>query len=312
MKEKNTIVMKRLRKEEEEIEKILLKKSIKNHQNMIAEKELEENPLLQEEMMKKKEQNSMLYIIIGALLVLLLVRYPNILHSNSNNNFENVNTDQIMNEDRLCNEYNIFNQFSNVMGARNVLALQAMCEKIYPEGYTAEANEYSCYTDGAEYSFVCPGSDEWNALPSNHNWRIFVNAFKSECDSLNANFICRDDYFGCLCNKAPPAEWQYPDTTQGKTKCEDVELPQYGDLGGICRDNGYCANSEYTCDSYWDYLLQTHKCGCTELPYCGQLCYEYAKDNCKCPPDTYILVSDTTIKCVPTGCECVDSEVNCE
>ncbi|MCD6176807.1 MAG: hypothetical protein J7K29_03105 [Candidatus Cloacimonetes bacterium] len=270
--------------------------------------------------MAKKSNNEILFLIIGALVVLVIIKYPSILQGNNNDfNYDNnINQDFEMQE-KSCSEYSIYNQYVSDFGLRNVNALNSLCEKIYAPGTTTESDEYSCYIDGAEYSFVCPGTDTWDSLPSSSNWKIFVSAFEKKCDSMNAKFICRTDYFGCICNKIPPSYdySQEEDNNEEQNQeeviqCEDVVLPEYGDLGGICRENGYCAGSNEVCDSYWDYLNQVHKCGCTDKAYCGQYCYEYLWDKCVCPPNSHEeVVTKSTIECVPDNCECSGSEVIC-
>jgi len=98
-----------------------------------------------------------------------------------------------------------------------------------------------------------------------------------------------------------------------QTPCSSVILPEYGDLGGICYDEGYCSDTAETCSHYWDYITQEHKCGCTENFYCGQYCYEYFYTNgCICPPNSHqVWLTKSTYECEPDGCQCYEGEVNC-
>ena len=92
-----------------------------------------------------------------------------------------------------------------------------------------------------------------------------------------------------------------------KTICEDIVLPQYGDLDALCQESTSCYNEE--CHHYWWYNQQVHKCGCTETFFCGQYCYEYFyTSGCECPPDSYQqLTSRSTFMCIPEGYdECVN------
>lgn len=94
---------------------------------------------------------------------------------------------------------------------------------------------------------------------------------------------------------------------QTYTECSTIELPAYGDLGGICSEEGYCEN-EYNCGHYWDYTNKEHHCACVETNFCGQYCYEYIYTNgCECPPNSeQVWISRSTYECVPDGYYCED------
>ena len=103
--------------------------------------------------------------------------------------------------------------------------------------------------------------------------------------------------------------------------CYDVVLPPYGDLGSLCKENGYCGDTLKTCQHYWHWNAGVHRCGCltTVLSdvygYCGQYCYEYSMMGdsfCACPPDSYKeIVTRSTYRCVPNGCVCDGTAVMC-
>lgn len=207
-----------------------------------------------------------------------------------------------------CDDYNIPIEYRNAYGNADINALENGCN-IVGGIYTERYNELSCYWNPAVYFLSC---DDDN-----------INEFGRFCvDRLQGNFECDSAtaYVGCYCNIAIPSMWvgDEPDYDWGEnetyeelTLCSDVLLPKYGDLGGICRDEGWCPDDAYSCEHYWDYNNQEHKCGCSELYFCGQLCYEYYYTTpCECPPgSTRETITRSTFQCVPDGHECFEGNV---
>jgi hypothetical protein len=199
-----------------------------------------------------------------------------------------------------CSSYNIPEEFRNSIGSPTINAIQASCNGLSGI-WTEEYNEMSCWWNPIVEPDICDSDAE-----------AILENFCEE--GLKATWTCNkfDAFIGCLCNENAPGGWidiePEPEPEEDtSTACEDVVLPQYGDLGGICREEGNCETNN--CEHYWWYNEQEHKCGCTDTTFCGQYCFDYHYTvNCECPPDSYKqLTSRSTFMCIPNGYDtCVD------
>ncbi len=92
--------------------------------------------------------------------------------------------------------------------------------------------------------------------------------------------------------------------------CGTLQLGGFGDFGPVCA-TGSC-DSGFSCDHYWNWDDQVHKCGCTETNYCGQYCFVYffSDTGCECPPNSEEqTLSRSTYQCVPNNHFCEDGVV---
>ena len=213
-----------------------------------------------------------------------------------------------------CTEYNIAAEYRNAYDDATINAMENGCNAVLGT-YTENYQELSCYWNSDIFYMSCsnPALVEFGRFCNNELKGYYT------CDGSIA-------YFGCQCNRPAPDKWvsDEPDDDDGYdwnenetyeelTLCSDVLLPQYGDLGGICRDEGWCLDDAYSCEHYWDYNNKEHKCGCSESYFCGQYCFEYYyTTQCDCPLGSYReIVTRSTFQCVPEGCECGDTEIIC-
>lgn len=200
-------------------------------------------------------------------------------------------------EEDSCSDYNIPEKYRETYGNFYINSFQANCET--GGGVWREYNnEMGCYWESGTGVVDCSSQA--------------VEALENYCvDGLLAKWTCDNTiaYAGCLCNKAVPHGFvPEPDPEiEEFTACVDVQLPSFGDLGGICSAEGTCGEDD-SCSHYWDYINQEHKCSCSESFYCGQYCYDYFYTNgCECPPNSYKkLTSRSTFMCIPDGHYCED------
>lgn len=255
---------------------------------------------------------ALLFAIALSLAVLLLKPY-NILQIGYDDNDNKLDIELadseyepiIPDKEISCEYYDIAQEYRNAYGNAAIDALIGNCDAI--GGVMTETNsELSCYWMAGSGTIDCDST-------------VSVR-FESFCENtLLADFTCDNSiaYYGCQCEERLPSTWLPPEpdpdydwseneTYEPVTFCFDVELPQYGDLGGICRADGYCDQEDNTCEHYWDYTNQIHKCGCSDMTFCGQYCYEYYyTTECACPPNSYReIVTRSTFRCVPDGCTC--------
>jgi len=167
-----------------------------------------------------------------------------------------------------CNDYHISNEIRAAFGNPAINNVETWCNALSGI-WTENPNEMTCWWNPIVEPTVCDEDSE--------------EILKAFCqDTLKATWTCNkfDAFIGCQCNRQPDGQWEEqddenPDEGDGNTKitCDGVILPEYGDLGAICREEGQC--TDMNCDHYWWYDQQIHKCGCTETTFCGQYCYEY-------------------------------------
>lgn len=210
-----------------------------------------------------------------------------------------------------CSYYNIADEHRNAYGDAVIDKLMSNCLDV--GGTWTETNkEMSCYWNPAITTIDCDSQ--------------MINVLTEFCeDSLLAKYTCDNGlaYAGCHCNKLLPSAWvveEEDDYDWGENEsytpvilCPDVELPAYGDLGGICRADGWCPDDTQTCSHYWDFNNQKHRCDCSDTYFCPQMCFLYSfQTGCECPPNSYrVQVDRTNHQCIPTGCICNNGNVVC-
>ena len=194
-----------------------------------------------------------------------------------------------------CDYYHISNEFRNAYSDQVIDKFASNCGSISGE-WTETNSEISCYWDHSKATIDCDNQAS--------------QTFKTFCEqSLKATWVCDNSvaFYGCLCKQTVPDPWEEPSTDnpeQQTVACKDVELPAFGDLGGICAEHSDTCD-DFVCDHYWDYVHKEHKCGCTPTTFCGQYCYEYVVDTCECPPySSWQTLSKSTFQCVPDGYYC--------
>lgn len=208
-----------------------------------------------------------------------------------------------------CTEFDIPVEYENAFGTDAIIFMRNGC---YAIGglYTSERYELSCYFDPSTYPIDCDAA-------ANVRFGDFCT------EELKGSYICDPNlaFIGCHCNQLTPDPWSSveDDYDWGEnesydqlTICNEIVLPDYGDLGGICRDEGWCPDSVYNCEHYRDYTNQIHRCDCTESTmFCGQYCYEYYyTTDCECPLGSWReTITRSTFQCVPEGHDCLDGNV---
>lgn len=256
------------------------------------------------------ENDTTLLLGAGGIILLLLISngyITNPLSVGGSLSSTDFNQDYVPVEHSSCNDYDIGGEFQSFLGSQYFTAR----DNCYEIGgiWTVTDNEFSCLWHPDVTSIDCNG----NAV-------LIMESF---CENtMKAQWTCNNNYayLGCSCDiNVPqyyPGENPFGDGDNGGagediTYCEDVELPMYGDLGGICEAQGYCADDIYNCGHYWDYNAGEHKCSCTSANFCGQYCYEYVYTNgCECPPNSYQdWTSRSTFVCVPNGHYCDGNNV---
>ena len=251
-------------------------------------------------MAKKKDyvngiNNDTLQWIVIIVAIIVAVKYLPALTGNTTNfefsgfTFKQLPTTQ---STKSCISYNIGTEFERYFTGldqpRNV------CNAINPGGWTQDSSEISCNVLNLA---VIDCSQPFAAYG------------KQLCDYLNADWVCRPDYMGCLCGKnAPnipsptPVPDEYPEDipeeetkyycceSMGVNSCYEGGCPPAGiqlgvyDTLTLCQSN---CQTEYTCG-------QSEYCSgsCPESYYCDEIwegLYEWAcmciNDNQEVHPD---------------------------
>lgn len=248
--------------------------------------------------------------------------------------------------EETCSDYNIPTEFRSAFGDRNINALRTMC---YNNGgvWTEQKNQLSCYQppiaegncdatgirilerfceDNLKANWVCDESLAFAGCLCNTNppSKWVVPEPEKECG---------EDYYtnqGQCGGKCPTGETcikyqglvtevceckpdSWVEEHKDKTYCNYVDLPSFGDLGGICAENGWCNDSTQSCSHYYDYNSGKHECECSDTFYCGQYCFGYSmlvENGCECPPNSYKNIIDrSTFQCIPDGHSCNNGQV---
>ena len=93
-----------------------------------------------------------------------------------------------------CEQYNLSKQAREFFGNVFVDTAKNNCQLINPTGWTEGYSEVSCYVDGL------------SAINCSSATHI---SLKNHCLGLDATWICRPDFAGCLCEKNAPDTWDY-------------------------------------------------------------------------------------------------------
>ena len=243
-----------------------------------------------------------LFIIIILLSLFIIDRYG--LVDIFGDGFEKTN--YTLPEVISCTEFHIGNEYKNAYGIVAIDFLEDGCNNLLGV-YTFEVNEFSCFWDSRVHMIDC------NTAANIEFGRFCI-------EELKGFYVCNPEiaYLGCHCNQLIPDPWYIEDNgdnggyDEQMLLCTEVVLPEYGDLGGICRESGYCLDPILNCEHYWDYNDQIHRCDCTEAShFCGQYCFSYYYTvDCECPPDSYReIITRSTFQCVPNGHTCFEGNV---
>ncbi len=93
-----------------------------------------------------------------------------------------------------CTELIMITEFRKEFGDAVIEEEEDKCEEI-PGDWRSKVNEVGCYTGDLE-EFDCDDLEE----------EVRYFQFMQFCNSLNAEWECQNNYWGCLCDKEPPEE----------------------------------------------------------------------------------------------------------
>lgn len=156
---------------------------------------------------------------------------------------------------RQCNEYNLNEMFRKKFGNPFMDERKARCEAINPSVWTENIKEVSCLYK--EFGIINCAE---NALSS----------IKVFCESLNAEWQCKEKYYGCTCK-----EQEEPSGPSPEPGADEIEPPVETEIS--CKEappvdvSNWKKCLEYKCPEGNECAWQVHlgKCGCQSKTECG-------------------------------------------
>ena len=115
------------------------------------------------------------------------------------------------------------------------------------------------------YIFINKDNSEWEYwgdITTDDNGEAIKQGPVNEAGNYKIRVLCENQCISNLldinviCDGSDDDEEQ--DQEQQQIICEDVELPQYGDLDTLCQEATSCENEE--CHHYWWWNGKEHKC----------------------------------------------------